>query len=171
VHGIDYDETFTPLVKMDSICLALSIVDGKGWEVHQMDVKNAFLHGDISEEIYMEQHQGFMHNSYLVCRLKKSLNGLKQASRAWYSKMDSYLFSQNFVRCKLELNVYILKTVDSLLLLVLYVDDLVITDFSTSAIVEVKRILHDRFFMTDMGLLHFFLGLKISLDAYGIELS
>jgi hypothetical protein len=136
-----------------------------------MDVKNAFLHGDISEEIYMEQHQGFMHNSYLVCRLKKSLNGLKQASRAWYSKMDSYLLSQNFVRCKSELNVYILKTVDSLLLLVLYVDDLVITDFSTSAIVEVKRILHDKFLMTDMGLLHFFLGLKISLDAYGIELS
>jgi hypothetical protein len=127
VHGIDYDETFTPLAKMDSICLALSIADAKGWEVHQMDVKNAFLHGDLSEEIYMEQHQGFMHNSYLFCRLKKSLNGLKQASRAWYSKTNSYLLSQNFVCCKSELNVYILKMVDSLLLLVLYVDYLVIT--------------------------------------------
>jgi hypothetical protein len=65
-----------------------------------MDVKNAFLHGDLSEEIYMEQPQGFMQDSSLVCRLKKSLYGLKQAPRAWYAKMDSYLLSQNFVRCK-----------------------------------------------------------------------
>jgi hypothetical protein len=66
VHGIDYDETFAPVVKMDSIRLALSIVETKGWEVHQMDVKNAFLHGDLSEEIYMEQPQGFIQDSSLV---------------------------------------------------------------------------------------------------------
>ena len=85
--------------------------------------------------------------------------------------MVSYLLSQNFVRCKLDPNVYILRTTDSLLLLVLYVDDLLITDFSTSTIVVVKRILHDRFLMTDMGLLHFFLGLEICQDALGIKLS
>jgi hypothetical protein len=77
VHGIDYDETFSPIAKMDSIRLALSIAASKGWEVHQMDMKNAFLHGDLSEEIYMEQPQGFMQDSSLVCRLKKSLYGLK----------------------------------------------------------------------------------------------
>jgi hypothetical protein len=77
-------------------------------------------------------------------------------------KMDSYLLSQNFVCCKSEPNVYMLRTTDSLLLLVLYVDDLLITGFSTSTIVVVKRILHDMFFMTDMGPLHFFLGLDIS---------
>jgi hypothetical protein len=93
VHGIDYDETFTPVTKMDSIRLVLSIATTKGWEFHQLDVKNAFLHGDLSEEIYMEQTQGFMHDSSLVCRLKKSLYGLKQALRAWYAKMDSYLLS------------------------------------------------------------------------------
>jgi hypothetical protein len=66
VHDIDYDETFTPIVKMDSICLALIIVESKGWEVHQMGVKNEFLHGYISKDIYMEQPQGFMQDSYLV---------------------------------------------------------------------------------------------------------
>jgi hypothetical protein len=79
--------------------------------------------------------------------------------------------SQKFVPCKLDLNVYILKTIDSLLLLVMYVDDLLITGFSTSVIATVKRILHDSFFMMDMGLLHFFLGLEITWDASDIKLS
>jgi hypothetical protein len=171
VHGIDYDETFTPVENMDSICLALSIVEAKGWESHQMDVKNAFLHEDLSEEIYMEQPQGFMQDSSLVCRLKKSLYGLKKALRAWYAKMDSYLLSHNFVHCKSDPNVYMLRMIDSLLLLVLYVDDLLIIGCSTSTIVAVKRILHDRFLMMDMGPLHFFLGLEISQDASGIKMS
>jgi hypothetical protein len=171
VHGIDYDETFAPVAKMDSIRLTLSIVATKGWEVHQMDMKNAFLHGDLSEEIYMEQPQGFMHDSSLVCQLKKSLYGLKQALRAWYAKMDSYLLSHNFVRCKSDPNVYMLRTTDSLLPLVLYVDDFLIIDCLTSVIAAVKRILHDMFLMTYMGPLHFFLGLEISQDALGIKLS
>jgi hypothetical protein len=112
-----------------------------------------------------------MQDSSLVCRLKKSLYGLKQALRAWYAKMDSYMLSQNFLRCKSDPNVYMLRTDDSLLLLVLYVDDLLITRCSTSAIAAVKRILHERFLMTNMGLLHFFLGLEISQDASGIKLS
>jgi hypothetical protein len=77
VHGIDYDETFAPVAKMDSIRFTLAIVAAKGWEFHQMDVNNAFLHGDLSEEIYMEKPQGFMQDSSLVYRLKKSLYGLK----------------------------------------------------------------------------------------------
>ena len=84
-----------------------------------------------------------MQESSLVCRMEKSLYGLKQALRAWYAKMDSYLLSQNFVRYKSDPNVYMLRTVDSLLLLVLYVDDLLITGCSTSAIATVKRILDD----------------------------
>jgi hypothetical protein len=149
VHGIDYDETFTPVAKMDSIRLALAIVAAKGWEFLQMDVKNAFIHSEFYEEIYIEQPQGFMQDSFLFCRLKKSLYGLKRASRAWYAKMDSYFFSQNFVRCKSNLNVYMLRTYDSLLLLVLYIDNVLITSCLTSAIAAVKRILHDRFFMTN----------------------
>jgi hypothetical protein len=93
VHGIDYDETFAQVVKMDSIRLALSITAAKGWEFHQMDMKNAFLHGDLSKEIYMEQPQGFMQDSSLFCRLKKYIYGLKKDLRVWYAKMDSYLLS------------------------------------------------------------------------------
>eukprot|EP00253_Pinus_taeda_P022610 PITA_22610 len=119
------DETFAPVAKMDSIRLTLAIAAAQWWEVHQMDVKNAFLHGDLFEEIYMEQPHGFIQDSSLVCRLKKSLYDLKEAPRA----------------C------------------------------SASAIATVKRALHDRFLMTDMGPLHFFLGLEISQDATGIKLS
>jgi hypothetical protein len=151
--------------------LALSIAATRGWEVHQMDVNNSFLHGDLSEDIYMEKPQGFIQNSSLVCRLKKSLYGLKQVPRAWYAKMDAYFLSQHFVRCKSYPNIYMLRTSDSLLILVLYVDDLLITGSLASTIVAVKDILHDRFSMKDMGPLHFFLGLEINQDASGIKLS
>jgi hypothetical protein len=136
-----------------------------------MDMKNAFLHSDLFEEIYMEQPHGFMQDSSLVCQLKKSLYGLKQAPRAWYANIDSYLLSQNFLCYKSDPNVYMLRTDDSFLLLVLYVDDLLITGCSTLVISAVKRILHDRFLMKDMGPLHFFLGLEINQDASGIKLS
>jgi hypothetical protein len=171
VHGIDYDETFAPVANMDSVRLVLFIVATKGWEVHQMDMKNVFLHCDISEDIYMEKPRGFMQDSSLVILLKKSLYGLKKDLRAWYANMDSYLLSQNFVCCKSDLNFYMLRTTDSILLLVLYVDDLLITSCSTSYIDIVKRILHDRFLMENMGPIHFFLGLEISQDALGIKLS
>ena len=98
VHGIDYNETFSPVAKMDSIRLALAIATSRQWEVHHMDAKSSFLHGDIKEEIYMQQLEGFSSNPYLVCRLNKSLYGIKQAPRAWYAKIDGFLLSQNFVR-------------------------------------------------------------------------
>ena len=89
-EGIDYNETFAPVAKMNSICLVLSLVALHNWEVHQMDVKSTFLHGDLQEEIYMEQPPGYVqNNSSLVCHLKKSLYGLKQDPRAWYAKMVS----------------------------------------------------------------------------------
>jgi hypothetical protein len=158
-------------VKIDSIHLALAIATTRGWEVHHMDVKNAFLHEDLLEEIYMEQPPDFIHDLSLVCRLNKSLYGLNQGPRSWYTKMDSYFLSLNFVRCESDPNVYMLRTTDSLMILVLYVDDFLITGCSTSLIAVVKRILHDRFLMTDMGPLHYFLGLKISQDASGIKIS
>jgi hypothetical protein len=136
---------------MDSTRLVLSIATAKGWEVHEMDVKNSFLHGDLSNNIYMEKPQGFIQNSSLVCRLKKSLYSLKQAPRAWCKKMDYYQLSHDFVRCKSDCNVYILRTIDSLMILVLYVDDILNIANSSSAIVVVKDIFHDSFSMTYMG--------------------
>jgi hypothetical protein len=119
----------------------------------------------------MEQPHGFMQDSSLVCRQKNSLYGLKQAPRELYANMDFHLLSYNFVCFKSDPNVYMLRTTYSLLLFVVYVDDLMIIVFSTSAISAVKKILHDRFLMTNMGPLHFYLGLDISQDASGIKLS
>lgn len=93
---------------MKSVCLTLAITAAHGWVVHQMDVKSAFLHGDLDEEIYMEQPQGFIQDSLLVFRLRKSIYGLKKAPRAWYAKMDSFLLFIRFIRCHFDLNVYIL---------------------------------------------------------------
>jgi hypothetical protein len=95
IHMINYDETFSPLAKLDYIRLALAIVATMGWKLHQMDMKNFFLHRDLSEQTCMEQLPGFIHNSSLVCRLKKFLYGLKQTPKAWYTNMDSYLLSMN----------------------------------------------------------------------------
>jgi hypothetical protein len=136
-----------------------------------MDVKNALLHGDLAEEIYMEQPQGLVNDSSLVYRLKNFLYGLKQAPREWYAKMESYLLSQKFVCCNLDLNVYMLRMNDSILLLVLYLDDLLIISCSNSMITVAKRILHDKFLMMGIGPLYLFLRLDISQDASGIKLS
>ena len=96
VHGVDYTETFAPVSKMDSMRLVLSIVASKRWEVHHMDVKSVFIHGDLHKNIYMQQAKGFVHDPSLFCKLKKSLSGLKQDPRAWYAKMDIFLLSQGF---------------------------------------------------------------------------
>ena len=86
VQGVDYHETFAPAAKMDSIRLVLTISTFKHWEVHHMDVKLAFMHGDIHEEIYMKYPECYISDPSLFCKLKKSLYGLKQAPREWYSK-------------------------------------------------------------------------------------
>ncbi|KAH9313288.1 hypothetical protein KI387_028323 [Taxus chinensis] len=162
IVGVDYTETFAPVAKMTSIRLTLAIATTNRWKVHQMDVKSAFLHGDLEEEIYMEQPLGYVHDPSLICKLKKSLYGLKQAPRAWYAKMDSFLLTSGFTRCHSDPNVYILWQDDSILILVLYVDDLLITENSSSIIDSVKTALANRFSMIDLGLLHYFLGIQIS---------
>jgi len=100
VEGIDYTETFSHVSKMNSIHLVLSLVASFKWEFHQMDIKFSFLHGDLHEEIYMEQPTSFMEkDSCLACHLKKSLYGLKQAPCTWYAKMGRFLLDTHFSRC------------------------------------------------------------------------
>eukprot|EP00253_Pinus_taeda_P029567 PITA_29567 len=172
VEGIDYTETFSPVAKMNSIRLVLSLAASLKWEVHQMDVKSAFLHGDLHEEIYMEQPIGFVQtDSSLVCRLKKSLYGLKQAPRAWYAKMDSFLLESGFSRCFSDNTVYTKEVGNSLIILVLYVDDLILTGSDPNLINHVKSSLKKKFEMTDLGHLHYFLGLQVLQSKEGISLS
>eukprot|EP00253_Pinus_taeda_P030491 PITA_30491 len=147
---------------MNSIHLALSLVASFKWEVHQMDVKSAFLHGELHEKIYMEQPTGFIQtNSSLVCWLMKSLYGLKQAPQAWYAKMDSFLLDTSFSRCHSDNTVYTKKVGKSLIILVLYVDDLILTSSDPNLIKHVKSNLKNKFEMTDIGHFHYFLGLQV----------
>eukprot|EP00253_Pinus_taeda_P023918 PITA_23918 len=172
VEGIDYTETFSPVAKMNSIRFVLSLAASLKWEVHQMDVKSAFLHGDLHEEIYMEQPIGFTQtDSSLVCRLKKSLYGLKQAPRAWYAKMDSFLLESGFSRCYSDNTVYTKKVGNSLIILVLYIDDLILTGSDPNLINHVKSSLKKKFEMKDLGHLHYFLGLQVLQSKEGISLS
>eukprot|EP00253_Pinus_taeda_P026389 PITA_26389 len=157
---------------MNSIRLVLSLAASLKWEVHQMDVKSAFMHGDLHEEIYMEQPIGFIQtDSSLVCRLKKSLYGLKQAPRAWYAKMDSFLLESGFFRCYSDNTVYTKKVGNSLIILVLYVDDLILTGSDPNLINHLKSSLKKKFEMTDLGHLHYFLGLQVLQSKEGISLS
>ena len=138
VHGIEYNETFTPVAKMDSIRLALAIAASKQWEVHHMDVKCSFINGYLTEFIYMQQPEGFFSNPSLVCRLKKSLYGLKQAPRAWHAKIDGFLLSLSFVQCNSYPNVCLNLIHGSLMIIVLYVDELLITGSSKKEISSLK---------------------------------
>ena len=134
-----------------------------------MDVKCDFMNGDMNEEIYMQQLEGFVYNPSLVCSLNKSLYGLKKAPKAWYAKIDGFLLSLNFVRCKSDTNVYLKMIHGSLMIIFLYVDDLLITGSSTKDISSLKDAMNHAFSMTDLGLLSQFLGLKIAQSQHGIK--
>ena len=126
-----------------------------------MDVKTSFLNGEIEEEVYIKQPDGFMihEKESLVCRLKKAMYGLKQAPRAWYEKIDGYLMSLGFSKSVVDTNLYY-HIGNECLILVVYVDDLFLTG-SESLIVECKRALASEFEMKDLGMMHYFLGLEV----------
>ena len=128
-EGIDYEETFTPVARQTSIRTMMSLAAQMGWEIHQMDVKMAFLNGVIEEEVYIKQLEGFETHEKKshVCRLKKALYGLKQPPRAWYGQIDGYLQQMGFVKSDADLNLYYLFIESEPLILVLYVDDLFLT--------------------------------------------
>ena len=134
-----------------------------------MDVKCAFLNGNITEYIYMQQFQGFFSHTYFVCRLKKSLYGIKQAPRVWYAKIDGFLLSLSFVRCKYDPNVYLKLNHGYFMIIFLYVDDLLITGSSKKDIYSLKDAMNHAFSITNLGLLSQFLGLKIAQYQHGIK--
>ena len=104
---MDYTETFVPVAKIDSIRLVSAIAASKRQEVHHMDVKSAFIHGEIQEDICIQKPKFFIEDLSLVCRLNNSLYGLKEVPRAWYPKMDKFMLSLGFERCKYDINVYL----------------------------------------------------------------
>ena len=126
MEGIDYHGIFSPVVKLVSIRIVLALVVLLDLELKQLDVKTTFLHGDLDEDIFMEQLEGFLQHQKerLVCKLKKSLYGLKQSPRQWYKKFDSFMVSQGYTRSEYDHCLYFKWLNDIFIILVLYVDDM-----------------------------------------------
>ena len=128
-QGIDFDKIFSPVVKMSSIRVVLRLVASLDLELQQLDVKIAFLHGDLKEEIYMDHLEGFnvKGKEHMVCKLKKSLYGLKQTSRQWYKKFDSFMVGHGYTRTNANHCMYVIKfSISKFVILLLYVDDVLI---------------------------------------------
>ncbi|GJW77157.1 zinc finger, CCHC-type containing protein [Tanacetum coccineum] len=163
-HGIDFEEVFAPVARMETIRLLLAIAANNKWEVHHLDVKSAFLHGDLKEEVYVTQPEGFIkrQDNGKVYRLIKALYGLRQAPRAWNIKLDNTLKSLDFKKCALEQAIYTKKSKDSILLIGVYVDDLIITGTPKKEIDKFKAQMEEKFEMSDLGLLAYYLGIEVT---------
>ena len=171
--GIDFDETFSPVVKPATVRTVLTLALSRNRPVHQLDVKNAFLHGTLSETVYCSQPSGFTDSAHpdFVCRLNRSLYGLKQAPRAWYSRFASFLLSLGFVEAKSDTSLFVYCRGTDLVYLLLYVDDIVLTASSTALLRRIIGTLQQEFSMKDLGELHHFLGMQVQRTPSGLFLS
>jgi len=162
-YGIDYEETYSPVAKMTTVRAIIAMATSKGWSLHQMDVKNVFLHGDLYEEVYMEQPLSYVDQTHpnLVCRLKKVLYGLKQAPRAWLDKIGEYLITSGFQTSNADFSLYVKNIDHGIVVIVIYVDDLIIAGDSDEDIFNLKKFLKQKFEMKDLGELRYFLGIEV----------
>jgi hypothetical protein len=172
-YGIDYDETFAPVAKMGTVRTLISCAVNFGWTLHQLDVKNAFLHGDLKEEVYMEIPHGFANSQTVgkVCRLKKSLYDLKQSPRAWFDRFRRAVCGMGYSQCNADHTVFFKHRESSITILAVYVDDIVITGDDIEEIKCLKEKLGKAFEVKDLGPLCYFLGIEVARSSKGIVLS
>ncbi|KAK1406643.1 hypothetical protein QVD17_42133 [Tagetes erecta] len=172
MEGIDFHETFAPVAKLVTVRTLLTIAVKRGWHIHQLDVDNAFLHGDLHEDVYMKIPQGFgKPNDNKVCKLKKSLYGLKQASRNWYQKFTNSLLEIGFKQVGADYSLFIFKEKDTFIVALIYVDDVIIMGNNQNKIQEIKGVLDKKFGIKDLGSLKFFLGIEVARTKEGMVLS
>ncbi|KAJ0466424.1 putative RNA-directed DNA polymerase [Helianthus annuus] len=169
-YGIDYSETFSPVAKINTIRVLFSIAANQQWPLHQLDVKNAFLHGELKEEVYIEAPPGFAEDFRLgeVCRLKKSLYGLKQSPRAWFGKFTITMKGYGFKQSNSDHTLFLKRRGKFITCLVIYVDDMIITGNDEEEMTKLKANLFKDFEMKDLGRLKYFLGIEVLRSEQGI---
>ncbi|GJR34599.1 putative ribonuclease H-like domain-containing protein [Tanacetum coccineum] len=172
-EGIDYDEVFAPVARIEAIRLFLAYASFKDFVVYQMDVKSAFLYGKIEEEVYVCQPPGFEDPDFpdRVYKVEKALYGLHQAPRAWYETLSTYLLDNGFERGKIDKTLFIRRHKGDILLVQVYVDDIIFGSTNKKLCIAFEKLMHEKFQMSSMGELTFFLGLQVEQKEDGIFIS
>jgi hypothetical protein len=162
---------FDPVARWDTIKMVLALAAQKSWFVYQLDVKSAFLHGELNEDVFVDQPQGFIKRGeeHKVYKLRRALYGLKQAPRAWYSRIEGYFIKEGFEKCYCEHTLFV-KTKDGgkILIVSLYVDDLIFIRNNEDMFERFKESMKKEFAMSDLGKMKYFLGVEVIQDHYGI---
>jgi hypothetical protein len=173
IEGLDFDETFAPITRLEAIRIFLAYSFHKKFKVYQMNVKSAFLNGDLNEEVYMEQPKGFelSDNPELLCKLKKYLYGLKQAPHACYHRLDTYLKEKGFKTGTIDNNLYIKIEDNDLLIILVCVDGIIFGCYKDSLVQWFASTMESDFEMSMIGELSFFLGLQITQRSEGMFIS
>uniref|UniRef100_A0A2N9I5H9 Integrase catalytic domain-containing protein n=1 Tax=Fagus sylvatica TaxID=28930 RepID=A0A2N9I5H9_FAGSY len=173
VPGLDYTDTFSPVIKATTVRVVLSLAVTNKWPLRQLDVKNAFLNGSLTEHVYMEQPPGYIDPRFPhhVCHLKKALYGLKQAPRAWFQRFSSFLLTLGFSCSRADTSLFVFHQQSGIIYLLLYVDDIIITGNNSSLLDSFTHKLHSEFATKDLGSLSYFLGLEASPTPDGLFLS
>nr|GEU65407.1 hypothetical protein [Tanacetum cinerariifolium] len=169
-EGVDFEESFAPVARLEAVRLFIEYATHKSFTVYQMDVKIAFLYGPLKEEVYVNQPDGFVdpYRPDKVYRLKKALYGIKQAPRAWYDELSNFLVSKGFSKGSIDLTLFITKHGEDILLVQIYVDDIIFCSTNSKLSKRFEKLMHNKFEMSMMGELKFFLGIQINQSPYGI---
>nr|GEV36304.1 putative ribonuclease H-like domain-containing protein [Tanacetum cinerariifolium] len=172
-EGIDYDDVFAPMARIEAIEIFLAFASFMEFIVYQMDVKSAFLYGTIEEEVYVSQHLGFIDLQFpnMVYMVEKALYGLHQALRAWYKTLSTFLLQNGYRRGTIDKTLFIIKDKDGIMLVQVYVDDIIFGSTTKSFYDEFEALMHKRFQMSSMGELTFFLELQVKQSEEGIFIS
>ena len=173
-YGLDYQETFAPVAKMNTVRILLALAAHHEWKLQQYDVKNAFLHDNLTEEIYMALPPGYYSLALstpasIVCRLRKSLYGLKQSPRAWFARFTTTMLTRGYRQCNGDHTLFFHhSTSGGVVILLVYVDDIIITGDDESAIGELALYLGSEFAIKHLGPLRYFLGIEVAYSSNGL---